>query len=248
MRTATSARKRSTHSRTHKLRNSATQKLVITIDGPAGAGKSTVAKLLAKELGLTYLDTGATYRALAFAWTKEPNVEITDVLRLAAMARWLPIRFESGHSGAPRVFLNGVEITRTIRTQEVSEAAAQISQYPEVRSAMVARQRELAKDKGLVVEGRDTGSVVFPGADYKFFLDADLSVRARRRQQELRKLYGEPTPLAQIREELHFRDSLDIHRHVGPLVKPKGAVAIDTTNLTARQVMQRMRRHIRDRR
>jgi cytidylate kinase len=204
-----------------------------------------VATLLAKVLGLTYLDTGATYRALAYAVLQEQPGAIADPARLAAMARALPLRLEPRRDGTIRVFLDGVEITRAIRTQEVSEAAAQISQYPDVRAAMVERQRGLAGGRGVVVEGRDTGSVVFPNAAYKFFLDADLSIRAERRQRELLKLYGEPTPLAQIREEMHFRDSLDRYRQVGPLVKPKGAVAIDTTHLTTQEVVQHMLRRIR---
>lgn len=265
MPSTTPKRTRRTRSSGHPVTKSpghpVTQPRVITIDGPAGSGKSTVAKLLAKVLGLTYLDTGATYRALAYAVLQEQPGAIADPARLAAMARALPLRLEPRRDGTIRIFLDGVEITRAIRTQEVSEAAAQISQYPDVRAAMVERQRGLAGlpaaptsrtrraaqagGRGVVVEGRDTGSVVFPHAAYKFFLDADLSIRAERRQRELLKLYGEPTPLAQIREEMHFRDSLDRYRQVGPLVKPKGAVAIDTTHLTTQEVVQHMLRRIR---
>jgi len=231
--------------RTQAPRHPGTQALVITIDGPAGSGKSTVAKLLAKRLGLTYLDTGATYRALAFAVVQQHPEMIADPARLAMMAHYLPLRLEAGQGSALRVFLNGLEITKAIRTQEISEAAAQISQYPDVRLEMVKHQRALAGRKGVVVEGRDTGSVVFPSAPYKFFFIADLTTRAERRRQELLRLYGEPTPLAQIREELHFRDAIDAHRRVGPLIKPRGAVVIDTTHLTAQQVMQAMLQHIR---
>jgi cytidylate kinase len=239
--------------------------LVITIDGPAGAGKSTVAKLLAKELGLTYLDTGATYRALAFAVLQERPEALADEARLALMARGLPLELKADGNGALKVFLAGLDITRAIRSQEISEVAAQVSQYPEVRAVMVEHQRKLAGlpalsavpssgqagapkagarrvapagGQGVVVEGRDTGSVVFPDAPYKFFLDADVSVRAARRQRELSKVYGETTPLAQIREELHLRDLVDRSRPVGPLVKPHGAVLIETSQLTARQVMR----------
>ena len=203
-----------------------------------------MAKLLAKELGLTYLDTGATYRALAFAVLQEHPEMIADTEKLALMARYLPLRLEAGHASSLRVFLDGLEITTAIRTQEVSEAAAQVSQYPDVREEMVKHQRALAGRRGVVVEGRDTGSVVFPNAPYKFFLEADLTTRSERRREELFKLYGEPTPLAQIREELHFRDALDAHRRVGPLVKPKGALVIDTTHLAAQQVVRRMLQHI----
>lgn len=221
-----------------------TQALVVTIDGPAGAGKSTVAKQLAKALRLAYLDTGATYRALAFAVLQEHPEVLADEARLALTARFLPLKLKAGHNGTLRVFLSGVEITRAIRSQEISEAAAQVSQYPAVRAAMVAHQRTLAGSRGVVVEGRDTGSVVFPDAPYKFFLDADLSVRAERKQRELFGLYGEPTPLAQIRQELHFRDLVDQSRPVGRLVKPRGALVIDTTHLTAQHVVRRMLQHI----
>ena len=225
--------------------NAPTRQLIVTIDGPAGAGKSTVAKMLAQALGIAYLDTGATYRALAFAVVQQHLELIIDPHRLAIMARYLPLRLEAGRSSLLRVFLDGLEVTKLIRTQEISEAAAQISQYPEVRAEMVRHQRALAGRQGVVVEGRDTGSVVFPDAPYKFFLEADLTTRAERRRQELLKLYGEPTPLAQIRKELHFRDAIDASRPVGRLVKPKGAVVIDTTHLAARQVMQMMFTHIR---
>ena len=218
--------------------------VVITIDGPAGVGKSTVAKSLARRLGLMYLDTGATYRALAYAAIKAELNPITDAKRLAALAGALPVRLRPAAGGGLRVFLNRTDITERIRTEEVSEAAAQVSQHPEVREAMVALQRRLANHASVVVEGRDTGSVVFPRATYKFFLDADPAIRARRRQGELSRLYGTRPPIIQIKEQLHFRDALDRHRRVGPLVKPPGAVEIDTSHLGADQVVRVMLRRI----
>lgn len=217
-----------------------TGRLIITIDGPAGVGKSTAAELLARRLGVAYLDTGATYRALALQALREGWHPIADTKRLAALARRLPIAFTPHPSGGVSVLLDGDDVTSAIRTEEISEAAAQISQHPEVRAAMVRRQRELANRHGVVVEGRDTGSVVFPEATYKFFLTAEPSVRAKRRQRELLRLYGSRPPLAPIREQLHFRDSLDRTRRVGPLVKPAGSVTIDTTRLTASQVVRAM--------
>ena len=220
--------------------------LVVTIDGPAGVGKSTTAKLLAQRLGVMYLDTGATYRALAFAARLRENLNpVTDEKQIAALGRRLPLELCRQPDGTLRVLLNGEDVTRQIRTEEVTEAAAQISQHPEVREAMVALQRRLADRQGIVVEGRDTGSVVFPNADWKFFLDADADVRARRRQEELKRMYGSRPPLKQIREQIHFRDGLDRTRRVGPLVKPAGAVAINTTRLTAPQVVRVMLKHIR---
>lgn len=230
------------------------QPLVITIDGPAGVGKSTVAKLLAKRLGLTYLDTGATYRALAYAAVKTDLSLITDVKELTELARELPLRLRPAPKGGLRVLLDTVDVTNEIRTEEVSEAAAQVSQHPDVRAAMVALQRRLANpalrdqpasQHGVVVEGRDTGSVVFPRATHKFFLDADPAIRARRRQRELLRLYSARSPIVQVREQLHFRDRLDRTRRVGPLVKPAGAVVIDTSHLTASHVIRVMLRHIR---
>lgn len=234
--------------------------LLITIDGPAGVGKSTVAQRLAQRLGLTYLDTGATYRALAYAAVKAHLNPITDTARLSRLARRLPLRLRPTSHGGVKVLLNRVDITNQIRTEEVSEAAAQVSQYPEVRAAMVALQRRLANPRlwrdprpdrrggrhGVVVEGRDTGSVVFPHATHKFFLNADPTIRARRRQQELTQLYGTRPPITQVREQLHFRDSLDRTRRVGPLVKPHGAIAIDTSHRSIAQVIQLMLRRIRN--
>ncbi|MBI2495855.1 MAG: (d)CMP kinase [Candidatus Omnitrophica bacterium] len=217
---------------------------IITIDGPAGVGKSTVAKLLAKRLGLTYLDTGATYRALAYAAVKTDLNLITDVKELTGLARELPLRLRPASKGGLRVLLDTVDVTNEIRTEEVSEAAAQVSQHPDVRAAMVALQRRLANRHGIVVEGRDTGSVVFPRATHKFFLNADPAIRARRRQRELLQLYGARSPIVQVQEQLHLRDRLDRTRRVGPLVKPTGAVEVDTSHLTAAEVVRVMLRHI----
>ena len=219
--------------------------LVITIDGPAGVGKSTAARLLAQRLGLVYLDTGATYRALAYAAGQADLHPMDDVKRITALARRLPLRLLQGRGGVLRVFVDGAEITRQIRTEEVSEFAALISQHPLVRSAMVRRQRQLAREQGVVVEGRDTGSVVFPRASHKFFLDAAPSVRARRRQEELARLYGYRLPIEQVQAQLHFRDGLDLTRRVGPLVKPRGAIVIDTSRLSAAQVVRAMLSRIR---
>lgn len=219
--------------------------LVVTIDGPAGVGKSTAAQRLARALGLLYLDTGATYRALAYAALKARLNPVQDAGRLARLARRLPLRLHPRPDGGLRITLAGEDITRAIRTEEVSEAAAQVSQHTDVRAAMVKRQRELANRHGVVVEGRDTGSVVFPGAPFKFFLDAVPSVRAKRRQRELSRLYGAKPPLEQVRQQIHFRDGLDRTRRVGPLVKPPGAVRVDTSRLSASRVVRAMLQRIR---
>ena len=219
--------------------------MIVTIDGPAGVGKSTVAKMLAQRVGLTYLDTGATYRALAYAAVQQHLNTITDAERLSRLARHLPLELRSLPDGRLQVLLDHVDITSRIRTEEVSEAAAQVSQYPKVRAAMVKLQRKIADAHGVVVEGRDTGSVVFPHATHKFFLDAALAIRAKRRRRELSDLYGAASPIVQVREQIHFRDSLDRSRRVGPLVKPPGAVAIDTSRLSATQVVRKILQHLR---
>ncbi len=219
--------------------------LIVTIDGPAGCGKSTVAKLLARELDVTYLDTGATYRSLALAALQEDPPVVADARRLAAMAVQLPIRLQMTPAGRLRVFLGDDDVTKKIRKERVTEAAAQISQFPEVRAVMVERQRQLANRHSVVVEGRDTGSVVFPHATHKFFLDANPAVRARRRRQELFKLYGSQTPLAMIREQIELRDGLDRSRKVGPLIQPLDAVRIDTSHKTVPGVVREMLRAIR---
>jgi cytidylate kinase len=154
------------------------QRLVITIDGPSGAGKSTMAKLLASALGYTYMDTGATYRAVAYAYTREKNQP-----DLEPFLRELVLRFVFGDE--TQVFLDGEDISRKIRDPEISLLASALSQDLRVRKYLTKLQREMGKDGGIVLEGRDTGSVVFPDADVKFFLDADVNERAGRRYREL---------------------------------------------------------------
>lgn len=218
------------------------ESFVVTIDGPAGVGKSTAARLLAKELGLLYLDTGATYRALAYAALRRGMHPIVDAKAIASLARRFKLKFHYKQDGSLQVLLTGRDITTAIRTEEITEAAAQIAQHPDVRKAMVACQRRLAEEQGpgVVVEGRDTGSVVFPHAAFKFFLDADPAIRAERRQREMARMYGTQPPLVQVREQLNFRDRLDRHRRVGPLVKPDGASLIDTSHLTTEEVVRQM--------
>lgn len=224
--------------------NRRTGHLIVTIDGPGGVGKSTTAKRLAQRLGIAYLDTGATYRALALAALQRGLHPIADADPICRLARALPLRFAIDEEGLTRILLGGVDVTGAIRTEEVTEAAAQVSQHPAVREAMVALQRRLADGRSVVVEGRDTGSVVFPRAPHKFFLSASGAIRAKRRQLELGRLYGSRPPLVQVTEQLHFRDNLDRTRRVGPLIRPRGSIAIDTSRRTVAQVVETMLRHI----
>ncbi|MEA2202197.1 MAG: CMP/dCMP kinase [Solirubrobacteraceae bacterium] len=201
--------------------------MVIAIDGPAGAGKSTVARELARELGFTYLDSGAMYRCVGLLSLEAPGREP------AALARTASIELIASDE-LPRVVLDGRDVTQAIRAPEVSEAASLVAGDPGVREALVARQRELIATGGWVAEGRDIGTVVAPDATLKVFLTAEAHERARRRAGELGA--DEPTVLA----EQALRDERDITRAHSPLRPAPGAVTLDTTGLSVAQVVQRI--------
>ena len=228
---------------TRQPANPPIRQLIITIDGPAGVGKSTVAKTLAKRLGLLYLDTGATYRAVAYETLlrgHDPRCE-ADVVRVARRIR---LRLEQSAANGLIVRLNGQDVTRQIRTESVTEAAAIIAQHPRVRATLVRLQRRLARGVRIVVEGRDTGSVVFPRAPFKFFLTARAGVRAQRRQHELRTLHGRSPSVRTIAQQLKMRDELDRRRRVGPLIKPAQAVVVDTSRRSVHDVVERLLQHL----
>ena len=211
--------------------------LIIAIDGPAGAGKSTVARALAARLGLAYVDSGATYRAAALK-VLEAGVSPGDpeaVIRLMAHTR---IQFLA-REDQWQALLDGRDVTGVIRTPEVTLAAAQVSRFPEVREKMVALQRDLAAPPGLVMEGRDIGTVVFPDAPVKIFLDARREERARRRLEQ-EQIEGRRASLKQTAEEIRRRDQLDAEREISPLVAAPDAVRIDSTRLTAPEVVERI--------
>jgi cytidylate kinase len=204
---------------------------VIAIDGPAGAGKSTVARQLARRLGFFLLDTGAIYRALALAAARA-GVPFSDGARLAEVARELPLRFdESG-----RVWLGDDDVSTAIRTPEISQGASTVSAHPEVRAALLDLQRRLAQDGRCVVEGRDIGTVVLPWAPVKIFLTASPEVRARRRYDEL-VARGAPVDLERTLAELMERDRRDETRAVAPLRQAEDAVLVDTSGLALDQVL-----------
>ncbi|HEV3026701.1 MAG TPA: (d)CMP kinase [Planctomycetota bacterium] len=202
------------------------KKPVITLDGPAGAGKSTVARQVAQRLGLRFLDTGAMYRAITW---KAQKKGISDPLAIAAMARGTEIRVEPD-----RVTCDGIDVTKAIREPAVTAAIRLVADSPECRAELVRMQREIGKAGGLVTEGRDQGSVVFPDADFKFYVDAPVEIRARRRREET------GGDLDEIRRAIEKRDDEDRSRKAGPLVKPRGAVVIDTSGLTLEEVVARI--------
>jgi len=218
--------------------------LVITVDGAAGAGKSTVAKKLAARLGLAYVDSGATYRAAALKVLKA-QVKPEDESAVAELIGGTEIQVAM-EGGEPRVLLDGQDVTAGIRTSEVTLAAAKVSRHPEVRAKLVNLQRKFASGRGVVMEGRDIGTVVFPDAPLKVFLKADARERARRRLEQDQK-EGRPVTLDQTADEIARRDQLDAQRTISPLVPAEDAYQIDSTQLTADEVVERILKLLRER-
>jgi cytidylate kinase len=209
------------------------RRVVVAIDGPAGAGKSTIARRVAGKMGFTYIDTGAMYRAVALAALRA-GAALEDAARLEELAHAAAIEFEPGGS---RVFLNGEDVSEAIRQPEVSPAASKVSAIPGVRRAMVARQREIAAGTSVVMEGRDIGTVVFPDAEVKIFLDARPEVRAGRRSRELEEK-GLAVRTEEVDREMRERDRRDATRADSPLVQASDAVYLDTTALSLDEVEQ----------
>ena len=210
---------------------------IITIDGPAGSGKSTLSRLLAKKINFLYLDTGAMYRAVALA-ANRAGISLGNGERLGDLCRSLDLYFETGED-TPRLFLNHEDISMAIRSPEIDIAASTVSAVKEVREAMTDLQRKMARGVNIVAEGRDMGTVVFPGAQYKIFLTASADARAERRFKE-RLLRGESVSSASVSAELKKRDHQDETRALAPLKPAADAIIIDSTGLFIELVLEKI--------
>jgi len=215
---------------------------IIAIDGPAGAGKSTVAKILAKRLGFLYIDTGAMYRALTLKAIRE-EIDLKDIDKLVDIASDTCIDLENGSNGSLKVFLDKQDVTEEIREPVVTKLVSDLSKIKEIREIMLESQRKLGALRDSVLDGRDIGTVVFPDADRKFYIDADFDERVRRRYKELKEL-GQDVTLKEVEEDLHTRDTIDSQRQFAPLKKAEDAVYIDTTNMTVEEVVDRILKEI----
>jgi len=208
---------------------------VMTLDGPSGAGKGTVSRAIARRLGWHYLDSGAIYRSLAVA-VREDSVSLEDIERIVEIARTMQLRFESDET--PRVFLAGRDITDTIQTESCGNTASKIAALGPVRQALVQKQREFRQFPGLVADGRDMGTVIFPDAQYKVFLTASAEERALRRYKQLKEK-GNDVSLSSLTKEIEERDRRDRERSEAPLIIAEGAVLVDSSTLSVEQVIAR---------
>jgi CMP/dCMP kinase len=217
------------------------RKMIITIDGPAGSGKSTVSKVLARKLGYVYLDTGALYRALAYKALKL-RIALDDAVSLESLCSGTKVVLKN-IDGQVKVYVDGEDVGDKIRTEEVGLAASKISAFPVVRQSLLHLQREAGAQGGIVAEGRDMASVVFPQADYKFYLDAAVEERIKRRHNELLGK-GKPSEFQTIRKDLLLRDKQDSEREIAPLKPTDDAIVIDSTKLSVTEVVEYISRQI----
>lgn len=213
------------------------KKIIVAIDGPSGSGKSTVAKRLAGKLGYMYIDTGAMYRAVALQ-AKRDNIDINDSAALIRLCESVKLEFVPDNGGL-RTILNGEDVSEAIRTPEMSMAASDISARKEVRQALLSLQRRMGESGGVVLEGRDVGTVIFPNAEAKFFLDASLEERGKRRYKEL-AAKGIDVTLEQTIEDVRKRDINDSSREIAPLKMADDAVLVDSTNIGVEEVVEKM--------
>jgi cytidylate kinase len=206
------------------------ENLVIAIDGPAGAGKSTISKLIAKNLGINYIDTGAMYRAITYKCIKE-DIDVNDIQRVVDLCSRTDVDFVDNY-----IYLDGQRLNEEIRTLQVSSRVSDVAKIPQVREFLLEKQREIGKRSDVILDGRDVGTHIFPDAKYKFFLNASAQERGRRRYQELIDK-GQSVVLEEIIEDIKKRDYIDSTREVAPLVKADDAIEVDTTYMTIDQVV-----------
>jgi cytidylate kinase len=218
---------------------------VMTVDGPSGSGKGTVSRAAAKALGWSLLDSGALYRLVALG-ARKARIDLNDESQLSELAGRLDIRFDSGPTGAEIVRLGGEDVTRDIRTESAGNDASKVAALPAVRSALLERQRRFAVPPGLVADGRDMGTVVFPDAQVKIFLTASADERAGRRYKQLKEK-GVAATLPGLSKEIAERDQRDITRTASPLVASEDAVLLDTTGLSIDAVVERVLEIVRKR-
>jgi cytidylate kinase len=216
----------------------------IAIDGPAGAGKSTIARRLAKELGYHYVDTGAIYRTVAY-FMDLLGVSPKDVDGVERYIDELTIQIQYNEKGEQRMIMNGMDVSDDIRSQDISQKASLVSAHAVVRDVMLDMQRDVAKKNNVIMDGRDIGTVVLPRANVKIFLTASVEIRAKRRYDEL-IAKGTKADLNKIQEEIRQRDHQDITRPIAPLKQAKDAILVDTSNMTINEVITTLQRIIKE--
>jgi len=217
--------------------------MIIAIDGPAGSGKSTVARILAHKLGFLYIDTGAMYRALTLKAIEE-KIDIKDTTGLIEMANNSRIDLMNNPDGSLKIILDGKDVTGLIREPRITQWVSDIAKIKGIRQIMLGLQRKLGKERDSVLDGRDIGTVVFPDADKKFYIDADFKERVRRRYKELKEL-GQTITLEEVEKDLRNRDTIDSTRQFAPLKKADDAIYIDTTDMTIEEVVEKTLSYIR---
>lgn len=217
----------------------------VAVDGPSGAGKSTLAKAIAAELHILYVDTGAIYRTIG-CYARRQGVDAADTQAVIGLLPQVKIEMRYDGQGLQHMLLHGEDVTREIRLPEMSLYASAVSAIPEVRSFLLEMQRDFARKSSVIMDGRDIGTVVLPDADVKIFLQADVAVRARRREKELQER-GTPRPFEQVLAEMKERDYNDTHRAAAPLRAAEDAIVVDTSDLDFQQSKEKLLEIIRER-